>query len=288
MHQATSIRPLAGQLDADTAVISADRFHRLGPEEFGMPGLIAVESVGPYVELMQLGPFITIHDSIIEKGLGIGHHPHRFNERLFYILSGQIKHDDAMNGITGEMTEGDLGRLTEGERGMLHQEWNGRTDVDAHAFILVYSIETDPPIERAAFDALRADERVRVSEGEGVETLHLIGGRSTYSVSNPRVTALFDTTLTDGAAFEHQMAPHEGLILYPISGAVRVPETDAVLRGATQMRAEGPDAMAVAWSSDGPRRMRVEAAEAPARVLRIGFRRRGEDDVVLHQPWARR
>ena len=269
-------------------VIGADHFHRLGPEDFGMPGLIAVESVGPYVELMQLGPFITIHDSIIEKGLGIGHHPHRFNERLFYILAGQIRHDDALNGITGEMNEGDLARLTEGEVGMLHREWNGRTDLDAHAFILVYPIETDPPIERAAFDALRAADRVRVPEADGVETLQLIGGRSTYTVNNPRVSTFFDTTLAPSAALEHQMAPDEALLLYPIEGAVRVREADAVLGASTELRPEGPDAIAVAWSAAEGRHVRSEAAEGPARVLRIGFARRPNEDVVLHQPWRRR
>jgi redox-sensitive bicupin YhaK (pirin superfamily) len=273
--------------DTDLQIITADQFHRLGPEDFGMPGLVAVESVGPHVELMQLGPFITIHDSIIEKGLGIGHHPHRFNERLFYILAGQIKHDDSMNGITGEMNDGDLGRLTEGERGMLHSEWNGRDDVDAHAIILVYPIETDPPIERAAFDALRADDRVRVEEAEGVETLHLIGGESTYRVNNPRLATFFDTTLAAGASFEHEIGPREGLILYPVAGTVSLPEADAILRGSTDLRPEGPDALAIAWSDGDARRIRVEAADGPGRVLRIGFGR-GDDDVILHQPWTRR
>lgn len=273
--------------DGDIQVISADRFHRLGPESFGMPGLVAVESVGPYVELMQLGPFITIHDSIIEKGLGIGHHPHRFNERLFYILAGQIKHDDSMNGITGEMNAGDLARLTEGEMGMLHQEWNGRDDVDAHAFILVYPIETDPPIQRAAFDALRADDRVRVDEGDGVETLHLIGGRSDYAVNNPRLTTFFDSSLAEGATVEHEMAANEGVILYPLAGSLRLREAEATLRGSSELRAEGPDAIAIAWSSSDPRRIGLEAIDGRARVLRIGFRRSGED-VVLHQPWSGR
>ena len=269
-------------------LIGADRFHRLGAEDFGMPGLVAVESVGPFVELMQLGPFITIHDSIIEKGLGIGHHPHRYNERLFYILQGQIRHDDALNGITGEMNEGDLARLTEGEVGMLHQEWNGRTDVDAHAFILVYPIETDPPIQRAAFDALRAADRVRTPEADGVETLQLLGGASAYAVNNPRISTFFDTTLAAGASLEHAMAPDEGLILYPLSGALRLPEADALLHGRTDLRPEGPDAIALAWSGSEPRRVGVEAADAPARVLRIGFRRRPGEDVVLHRPWRRR
>jgi hypothetical protein len=47
------------------------------------------------------GPLITVHDSVVEAGLGIGHHPHRYNERLFFIERGELDHDDALNGITG-------------------------------------------------------------------------------------------------------------------------------------------------------------------------------------------
>ena len=43
--------------------------------------------------------------SVIDAGLGIGHHPHRFNERLFYIERGQLDHDDALNDIQGHMDE---------------------------------------------------------------------------------------------------------------------------------------------------------------------------------------
>jgi len=66
----------------------------LGESDFGMPGLVAVESMGPFSEIQASGPIITVHDSTIEARLGIGHHPHRYNERLFYIERGQLDHDD--------------------------------------------------------------------------------------------------------------------------------------------------------------------------------------------------
>lgn len=287
MTDPTQLRSLEAQLEQELSVIRSDRFHRLGANEFGMPGLHAVESVGPFVELMQLGPFITIHDSIIEKGLGIGHHPHRFNERLFYILQGQIKHDDAMNGITGQMSAGDLARLTEGERGMLHQEWSGRTDIDAHAFILVYAPDIEPPLPVAAFDTLRADGRVRAVEAEGVETHQLIGGESAYRANSSRVATFFDTTMAAGSAFDHAMPADAGLIVYPLQGAIRLPEVDDVLRGGGIGSQQGPDGVGVAWSAGDAESVRIEAVGGPARLLRVGFRR-GDDDVVLHQPWSRR
>ena len=70
-------------------LIPGHAFHRLTEREFGMPGLVAIEPVGPFVEHVAIGPFLTIHDSTLAPGLGIGHHPHRVNERLFYILRGE-------------------------------------------------------------------------------------------------------------------------------------------------------------------------------------------------------
>ncbi len=273
-------------------VIGADSFYRLTEQEFGMPGLIAIESVGPFVALAKLGPFITIHDSLMEPGLGIGHHPHRSNERLFYILEGRIEHDDELNGIRDTMHQGDLCRLTEGLRGMLHQEWNGLEDATTHAFILVYTPDTDPPIPYASFAALRAGDRPLVEEEPGVETLQLIGGLSSFRSNNSAITAFTDSSLTDGARLTVSMPPNEGLVLYPISGTLRV-EADggepAILRSRSDLRDEGPDAMAVAWSNGDGRDLEVAAAEGAARLLRIGFSRTTDmDDVVIHTPWRSR
>ncbi|CAN5855342.1 hypothetical protein BH24CHL6_BH24CHL6_15130 [soil metagenome] len=279
---------LIDRLEADLRIVPATSFYRLTEAEFGMPGLVAIESVGPFVELAQVGPFITIHDSFLDPGLGIGHHPHHSNERLFYILEGEIQHDDSLNGIQGVMSEGDLARLTEGEIGMLHREWNGRDDVRTHAFILVYP--ADPPVERAAFNALRATDMVRRAEGDGVETLQLIGGRSSFKASNGAILSFFDTFFQDGTAVDIEMGPEEGLLLYPLKGAVALnagEDRRELLRGASRMHPEGPDELAIAWSGGLPRSLSLRTAEGPARLLRIGFAR-GPNDFVNRQPWRSR
>lgn len=273
-------------LGASVQIVPATSFYRLTEAEFGMPGLVAIESVGPFVSLARVGPFITIHDSFLEPGLGIGHHPHRGNERLFYILEGQIRHDDSLNDIQGVMDEGDLARLTEGEIGMMHREWNGRDDVRTHAFILVYP--ADPPVERASFDKLRGAGAVRVREAPAVETLQLIGGDSHFTARNRAITIFFDSSLADGASLKLEMAPDEGLILYPLSGAVRLdtaPDPPALLRGSSSRHPEGPDEMVIALTASEPRRLHVEAVEGSARLLRIGFARSG-DDIVMTEPWG--
>lgn len=279
--------PLATQVDGDLQLVGAESFFRVGQAQFGMPGLIAIESVGPFVELANVGPFLMIHDAYMDPAKGIGHHPHRTNERLFYIVRGQIEHDDALNGIRGTMHEGDLARLTEGERGMMHQEWNGRSDITTHAFILVYTPDVEPPIPLASFNALRAAMVPVVEEADGVSTRQLIGGSSEFRASNSAITSFFDTALAAGATLDIVMPPNEGLIVYPIEGAARLDEGHAELRGTTTVHPEGPDAMAVAWSGAAGRTLRLVASDESARLLRVGFRR-GEDDLVLHQPWRSR
>jgi redox-sensitive bicupin YhaK (pirin superfamily) len=270
-------------------VLPATGFHRLTEAEFGMPGLVAIESVGPFVRLARVGPFITIHDSFLAPGLGIGHHPHRGNERLFYILSGEIRHDDALNGITGVMGEGDLARLTEGQRGMLHREWNGRDDLTTHAFILVYTPDVEPPIPMAVFAAHRAGEMPRVTETDGIETLHVLGGDSGFRANHSGIAYLFDSSFAADSSLEWRMGPNEGLILYPLEGTLGLagsPDTRALLPSASTAYPEGPDAMALVWSDEG-RALRISAEDGPARLLRIGFARRS-DDLAVHEPWAGR
>ena len=166
--------------------------------QFGVRGLIAIESVGPYVSIQHLGPMI--HDGFFQPGFGIGHHPHRTNERLFYILSGQVEHDDALNHIRGTMEEGDLGRLTEGVRGMYHQEWNGADQV-TRAFILVYHPDTNPPIPVAEFALLKAADRVPSAKVR-VETVELVGPDSAFHINHSALRRYTDTSLNDGAELD--------------------------------------------------------------------------------------
>jgi redox-sensitive bicupin YhaK (pirin superfamily) len=282
-----AVEPFADiQLDSDLTVVGSGHFFRVGEAQFGVRGLIAIESVGPYVPVQHMGPMLMIHDGYFQPGFGIGHHPHRTNERLFYILSGQVEHDDALNHIRGTMEEGDLGRLTEGVRGMFHQEWNGAEQV-TRAFILVYHPDTHPPIPVAEFGLLKAADRVQISEGPGVETRELVGPSSGFRVNHSELRRYTDSSLTDGARFDVTLEPNRGLLLYPVDGLVRLSRSgadDLILDAEESVHPEGPGNLAVAWSDSADHRFSLSAVGGPARLLRIEFDR-GESDLVLGDPY---
>jgi redox-sensitive bicupin YhaK (pirin superfamily) len=273
------------QLDTDLTVVGSGHFFRVGEAQFGVRGLIAIESVGPYVSVQHLGPMLMIHDGYFQPGFGIGHHPHRTNERLFYILEGQVEHDDALNHIRGTMEEGDLGRLTEGVRGMYHQEWNGAEQV-TRAFILVYHPDTHPPIPVAEFAVLKAADRAPVDEGPGVVTVELIGPSAGFHVNHSGLRRYLDSALTVGATIDVTLEPNRGLLLYPVAGRVRLTEGagELLLDGEESVHPEGPGNLAVAWSTADERRLRLEAIGGPAQLLRVEFDR-SENDLILGDPY---
>jgi redox-sensitive bicupin YhaK (pirin superfamily) len=199
-------------------VLSPQDYRVLDEDDFGVPGLVAHEIIGPFVKLRSLGPLIMVHDGVFEPHHGIGHHPHRFNERLFYILEGAVDHDDALNGITGHMGTGDLGRLTEGNRGMLHKEWNN-TDGRARAFILVY--ETDPTPPEASFEALRDADAPRYEESAGVTTKELVGPVARLPI-NGDIRLFTDSRVEAGGELTVEFGPKEGGLLFPVVGEMQV------------------------------------------------------------------
>lgn len=227
----------------------------LGESDFGMAGLTAVEAIGPFVTIQAAGPLITVHDSVIDAGMGIGHHPHRFNERLFYIEEGQLDHDDALNGITGHMDTGDVGQFTEGRGGMMHSEWN-HGDVDTRAYILVYS--TDPVPPQASFNVLKDDQAPRYDEGPGARTKELVGPRSPLRIHGD-VRLFTDSRLEPEAALTLQLGPGEGGLVSVREGAVRIDDGEREL---------APGATLVVPPADDPRTHRLVARD-PTRLVRV-------------------
>jgi redox-sensitive bicupin YhaK (pirin superfamily) len=240
---------------ADAMVLQPSDYAVLDEDDFGVPGLVAHEWVGPFVQVQAVGPLIMVHDGIFDPQKGIGHHPHRYNERLFYIMEGAVDHDDSLNGITGHMGTGDLGQLTEWKGGMFHQEWNN-TDGRARAFILVYGTEPVPP--QASFRALRDSEASRYGSAPGVETKELVGPSSSLQLHGD-VRLFTDDVLGPGAELTTQIGEDEGALLF-------VAEGDVVMDGEI-LEAE---AMALLPPSSEGRSIGV-TSRTGARVLRAVF-----------------
>lgn len=226
----------------------------LGQSDFGMPGLRAVEAIGPFVSIQASGPLITVHDSAIDPGLGIGHHPHRLNERLFYIEQGQLDHDDSLNHITGHVEAGDVAQFTEGRRGMMHSEWN-HGGVETRAYILVYS--TDPVPPAAAFNALRDADAPRQEEAGGVRTKELVGPRSPLRV-NGDIRLFTDSHLEPDAVLTVELSAGEGGVGSVREGAARIDDGQEVRPGQTLVIPPARE----------PRTVRLRA-EQPTRLIRV-------------------
>lgn len=247
-------------------VLTNEDYRILGPAEFGQPGLEAVEVLGPFVAIQASGPLITIHDSTVEAHLGIGHHLHRYNERLFYMLSGELDHDDPRNDIQGHIESGDVGLFTEGQRGMLHSEWNNG-DIPTRVYILVYT--TEPIPEQTSFTALREEDAPRYQESEGVQTKELVGSRSELQVHGD-LRFFTDSTLEAGRALTVTLTDREGGLLSIRDGLVQLGD-----------RQVGPGETILLPPVEGERSLSVTALSA-ARVFRIvhgpghGFVRRDD------------
>jgi redox-sensitive bicupin YhaK (pirin superfamily) len=224
----------------------------LGEKDFGVPGLEAVEVVGPFSPVVASGPLITVHDARIEPRRGVSHHAHRNNERIFYIMEGELDHDDALNDIKGHLATGDAGVFTEGQRGMLHSEWNNG-DTVTHAFILVYP--TRPVPAMTAF-AVLPRAQMPVSDREGVRTLEIVGPTSPMEV-NGDIHLFADSSLSKGSALEMGLGSREGGLIFVQAGDVR-------LDGAKLVQSDN-----VLFSPQGRERRFVLEASSQARVLRV-------------------
>jgi redox-sensitive bicupin YhaK (pirin superfamily) len=227
----------------------------LGETEFGMPGLRAIESIGPFSEIQASGPLITVHDATVEPHLRIGHHPHRGNERLFYIERGELDHDDALNRITGHIAEGEVGQFTEGRRGMLHSEWNNG-DVPTRAYILVYS--TDPVPPSASFGVLRDADAPLSEDVPGARTKELVGPRSPLRV-NGDIRLFTDTRLEPGAELRLSLAASEGGLVSVRVGRVQLVDGDEPLAVGDTL---------IVPPADDPTTITLRAEE-PSRVVRV-------------------
>jgi redox-sensitive bicupin YhaK (pirin superfamily) len=242
-------------------VLGEGDYRILGEADFGAPGLEAIEVLGPLVDIQASGPLITIHDSTVEPQLGIGHHRHRYNERLFYIMAGELDHDDSLNDIQGHMGPGDVGLFTEGQRGMVHSEWNNG-HVPTRAYILVY--RTDPIPEETLFTVLRDGDAPRYDEGQGVRTKELVGPRSDLIVHGD-LRLFTDSTIEDGSELTVELADGEGGLLSIREGQVLL-DAQVIEANATILLPPDRGLRSICVEADGSTRV-LRAVHGPGHGL---------------------
>ena len=234
------------------SVVRASERHVIRPEDFNAPGLTAHEPIGPAAPVRHVGSVLVLHDSIIEAGRGIGHHPHQGNERLFYLLSGGLRHDDALNHYSADASAGDLAIFTEGSRGMIHAESNP-SDADARIWILVAT--TDPTPRAASVRVLASDDAGRERPGDGISVKVLVG-ESSPAVLHSDVRWLADVRIRDDALLRRPLADGETVIAQPLKGRALVMGESL---GRDDVLAVGPD--------DGDRVLEITGDGQPSRLL---------------------
>jgi redox-sensitive bicupin YhaK (pirin superfamily) len=220
-------------------------------EQFNASGLEAIEPIGPDAPVTYVGAVFMLHDSTIAAGSGIGHHPHQGSERLFYLLSGGLHHDDALNRITADASAGDLAVFTEGRRGMIHAESN---PADGAARIWIIVAPTDPPPPAATVRVLRRDD-APLFRGDGIRGIELVGDASPAELHSD-VRWLADLRIDPGATFTRPLRDDEAVVVQPVAGEVR----------ALGEHLDTDDLLAVG-SDDAARTLAVAADGASARVL---------------------
>lgn len=232
-------------------------YHVVGPEEFGAPGLRALEAVGPYSPIAALGPLVTVQDRRFEPNSGSSLQPHRGMERLLYVIEGEIAHGDSVPEMEGTIRTGDLAILTEGQQGMRHSERN-EGDVAARAYVLTYP--ADPLPEDATFHVLRDASMPRRPLHQGVEIKVVIERES--SRVHGQVYEVADIRFDVGAASPIVLQRGEGAVLFCLEGGVRISSGDE--GGALSL---GPDETALFPPTAETRRVLIYA-RVPSRVLR--------------------
>lgn len=200
----------------EKVIIKPEDHYTLTAKEFGMEGLIAIESVGPFTDVLAVGPLITVHDSVIYAGQGIGHHPHRFNERLFYLEKGTFDHDDALNNVQGHIKNGGMARFTEGKQGMIHKEWNNGSE-DTEIFILVAT--TNPVPEKMEFDILDREDMPVKEEAPGVQVRYMVGGGAPLPIASD-IKTFTDTHMSRHSAITWDIPTGQGGLLSVREGSV--------------------------------------------------------------------
>jgi hypothetical protein len=211
---------------------------------------------------------------------GFPAHPHRGFETVTYMLDGHLQHQDHL-GNTGDLLPGSVQWMTAG-RGIIHSEMPQQSEGRMRGFQLWINLPAAEKMKPAHYRDIPSDAVptrtladgtvVRVIAGTFAHAGDVIDGPISPRAAPLSTTPLyFDVRLPANTRFEHALPP-------PLAGFVYLYEGEARIGGeALPHRAAGV--------LDTGEVVRIETAEAPARLLLLAAKPIGEP-VVQHGPFV--
>ncbi len=275
-----------GAITANRAAMQEERVERPRGVERLVAGMATSDGAGVKLtrvltdDLQQrLDPFLMLDafrsDNPGDYIGGFPDHPHRGFETVTYMIAGRLRHRDS-GGNEGLLENGGVQWMTAG-RGLIHSEMPEQEDGLMEGFQLWLNLPArDKMCVPGYRDLKSADIPAFTTPGGAAVKLvaghsHGVEGAMTREATAPLYA---DIALPAGASFEQALPVQHNAFIYVYRGEVTL-GGKRVASGRMAILDNVPD-------SDG---VRIEAGDAPARVLLIAGRPLGEP-IVQHGPFV--
>jgi quercetin 2,3-dioxygenase len=177
------------------------------------------------------GNLRVLNDDTLSPGAVWPLHPHRQNEVVTYVASGEFRHEDE-HGLGGVLHKGGVQHTTVGS-GMYHSEINHRADVQlrfVQIWIFPESLDLPPSVEQREVDPSERTDR----------WLPLVSSRHTNALPLRADAAVLASRLGRASTIEYRLEAGRGLYLYVLEGGpVTVDGQTLPALSAAEIRGEG-------------------------------------------------
>lgn len=160
-------------------------------------------------KFVKFGQLRVFNDDTLSPGATWPLHPHRHNEVVTYVASGEFRHEDE-RGLGGVLQQGGVQHTTVG-RGMWHAEINNRPDVPMRfiqMWFLPERLDLDPAVQQKAV--------ARSERTNGF--LPLVSPRHEGALPLRSDASVFSSYLETGRAISHSLERGRGAYLYVLEG----------------------------------------------------------------------
>ncbi|MBD2113968.1 MULTISPECIES: pirin family protein [Cyanophyceae] len=187
-----------------------------GAANFGWLDSHHTFSFGNYYDLKHMGfaSLRVINEDKVTPSQGFGTHGHRDMEIITYVLDGALEHKDSL-GTGSVIRPGDVQRMSAGT-GIRHSEFNA-SDTNPVHFLQIWILPETEGIDPGY-------EQISIAPEAKQGQLRLVGSRDGRdgSVTIHQDVSLYATTLSDGDAVAHTLAPGRVAWVQVARGAVNL------------------------------------------------------------------